>query len=668
MPKVDTQATAAESTAPKPMAFTPEERAKLASPRSAADETSGLAGSQKFVPPVRLDSKEPVLLATTNEGPFTNLDLSSTLKYRRPIGFTRMEFGEIMSLPREQLRNLVRDMIYEKAIYQRALKDGITAETTGIKERVARQRDQIYQRSFYQQDVEPHLKEMDDESARQVYEATKDRYTRPEQLLAQEIFFTFYKSHLTTTGETLAEIAEKESGSKSAADRILRSDMIKYPRMPAANLREQVPFYDVRPGERLLVPLPENEITSATTLATRVRERAAKGEDFNELIREYSAAPLEDKTQPFVPDYEEMLPDLKVALKKVSRETSVSEVIKSPFGLHIFKVVDYRTTSTQPFEEVKSKIKIPEDILKANRENYRKDLFDRLQKKYNVKLNTEALKRNDDQGANPLTASTEIATAPGFTYTLEQFKRDMAPTMKSWSGMTYEERVNLAKGAPLLADYIIRKESEALGLDKSEEFRKELESAEIVEIVREYQHRMAEKRSEPTEQQLREYYSKNFDKYTSGVQVKVREISRRVELALGADRKNSDIDAAKKYLSQVRGEIKSLEDFEQRARRESQALSTRSRGGLIGTVPIEFRGESFKNQLEQLKPGEISQPFLYGNEVLIVRLDSLEPSTVKPYESVRSQVHRDYMREHSKKTGEEEKEAILKEINFELKI
>jgi parvulin-like peptidyl-prolyl isomerase len=159
-----------------------------------------------------------------------------------------------------------------------------------------------------------------------------------------------------------------------------------------------------------------------------------------------------------------------------------------------------------------------------------------------------------------------------------------------------------------------------------------------------------------------------LDRFTGVKRVTVREITKRVNLALPDDQRKQAIEDAKKELNTIRGKVRDLSDFEQLARRESAAISSRSRGGLLGTVSIEFRGELFKNQLLQLKPGEVSEPFLYGAEVVIVRLDEVIPAEVQSFEEALPRVRQQYRREVMPKLADEERDRVLQEAGFELKI
>ena len=87
---------------------------------------------------------------------------------------------------------------------------------------------------------------------------------------------------------------------------------------------------------------------------------------------------------------------------------------------------------------------------------------------------------------------------------------------------------------------------------------------------------------------------------------------------------------------------------------------------LVGTKPEDSWGPVFKNQLDQLKPGEMSQPFLFGPYVLIVKLEERLSSTVKPFEEVRRQVILDYFHEMPSKSEDQLRDRTLKEAEFEL--
>ncbi|MCX7017454.1 MAG: peptidylprolyl isomerase [Candidatus Sumerlaeota bacterium] len=612
-------------------------------------------------------STKTIVLATYKGGIFTNADLSSTLALRKPRELAAYSTQAILSLSSAKLRDVVRDLVYERLIYEKANADGITAETTGIKERLASERNSILSKIFYDRAVGRRMQKIEHEQVQLQYDERKDKdFTEPEKITVKEVFLSFYKRHKVKEGETLDSIANKISRDPQAARRILRDDAIRFPRKPPPELRSKAPFEELREGEPLLVLIDKDEQASQTALAKTIGEKLDAGADFDTLAREHSQAEEADKTAAFEPDLERALPAIRSAIIK-AKKGAVTDVIHTPNGLEIFKIEDRQPTRTLTFEEARPRIQIDPAQHQKNIEEVRRQFFDELRDKYRLRLNMEALERKDYMSPPPLTAASPIVTADGFTYTLEQFQNDMRPAMKSWTAMTAEERIALAKAAPAVINYLIERESAAQGLDKTPEYLGEMRSKEIIEVTSEYLKRAQMRRLQPEESELKDYYLKHIDRYTSGSMTTVREITKRIQMALPPDQRAAAIEAAKKELSALRDKIQSLPDFEQAARRESEALSTRSRGGLIGRVQTDFRGPVFQNQINLLKPGEISEPFLYGAEGMIIRLDDITQPTPRPFEEVLSSVRRDCLGETLRSKFEADRETVLREGDFQLK-
>lgn len=650
---------------PRPL---PAEGLRRLLPKSVPDTTPSDPGSR----PRNLNTSETIVLATWDGGTFTNQDLSATLQWRRPPGAGMHSAEQVLQMPPERLRAIVRDLVYELALYRKAQKEGVTAASPEIAEKLNRHRDTVLNRLVYQRLALPLLLDYEEKAAREYYEKNKEKlYTVPGVLTIRNLHVPTYVPYTVQEGDTLVSIAEKISGDAGAVTSILRDDPLHYPRVPLTGARGPVPILKLQPGEKLLVPVAADGITSAESVARQIRERLAAGASFEEVREQFPQAMAAYDGQPFVPETEGMFPEIHKAISAPDA-TTVSEVIRTPWGFDVIQIADRQPSRTLTFEEVEEKVFVvvgrDADRQKKDADEVRRDLVDRLGKKHGLKIDEQVLRRPTYGGADPLTGSTPIATAPDFTYTLDEYLRDMRPTEKSWAAMSFEERLNLVRTAPAVLRYLFGREAVAEGLDKLPAFQEEMKSKEIQEVVGEYLRRTQEHLNQPTEAQLREYYQQHLDRYTSAPRVTLREISKRVNFNTVDEKKEENIAKAKKELAAIRARIQTRADFEQAARRESHSLSTRSRGGLIGTVASDFRGESFENQINQLKPGEVSEPFLYGSEVMIIRLDERQPSTVVPFEDAVTQVRRDYLNEVPRKLREQQRDELLKEVNYEPKI
>ena len=141
-------------------------------------------------------------------------------------------------------------------------------------------------------------------------------------------------------------------------------------------------------AQHILLSIPQN--TDETTI-TKVYEttrdllvRIQSGEDFGELAKIYSQGPAANsgrdmgwfKRGEIVPFLERVVFNLKVG--------NVSDVIQSPLGLHVIKLMDKEEGEIKPLEAVKQEIK---DILFSERvEKDLKEWLKTLRKNSFVKI------------------------------------------------------------------------------------------------------------------------------------------------------------------------------------------------------------------------------------------------------------------------------------------
>ncbi len=591
----------------------------------------------------------PEVLATWNGGELTREEVSSTLAHRRPAEFQHVSPHQFATLPRKSKEEVVKRLAWEQVLLQKAREAGISETTPEVAKAISSQDQALLNRIYYEKEIVPALNNLTEKVAREFYDKNLDeRFTQPAQTVIRALHVSTYEMVTAEEGDTLTELATQISGSAEAAKRILHAVSPFYLRQTPAELDDKVLSSPLTAGEVVLVPLNEDAVSSATRLAERLREKLVDGRTIDELA-------AETKDEDFVVSATEPVRfssaagfwDELTRTANTMEGTSISEVVKTPMGLNILVIEDRTTTKVVDFDAVKGqlveKVTTDEEQRRQTVEQTREEILDRLWKKYNVQVNRNAISRANYQGADALTTDTAIVQVDDFKYTLNDFLSDIRLTGKDWGQLTEAERMEVVKVAPAITNHVIAREARDLKLTNDPEYKQAIDGIIESEIVAEYRRRNLDPgNARVTDAELRSYYNDHLDKYTSAAQVTLREISKRINMTLPPATKAEEIEKAKASLSEIRSRITSEEDFAQLARRESQAISTRSRGGLIGTVNDDFRGEAFKNQLRQLKPGEISEPFLYGSEVMIVRLDDRTAPTVQPFEEVRRRIMVDY--------------------------
>ena len=113
--------------------------------------------------------------------------------------------------------------------------------------------------------------------------------------------------------------------------------------------------------QQIFFPVPQNASREETAAVQReaqaILERARKGEDFSELARKFSMGPeARDGGLLGYFKHRELMPELEEAGFKL-RPGEVSDLIRSPAGFHILRVLERKGGEPRPFAEVQFKIR-----------------------------------------------------------------------------------------------------------------------------------------------------------------------------------------------------------------------------------------------------------------------------------------------------------------------
>ena len=143
-----------------------------------------------------------------------------------------------------------------------------------------------------------------------------------------------------------------------------------------------------------------------------------------------------------------------------------------------------------------------------------------------------------------------------------------------------------------------------------------------------------------TEEEARQYYLAHKNDFAEEATVTLREIFIEVPTAtqkgeagvsVGAD------DDAAKEAEAIRARLAKGEDFAKLAAEVSDSGS-KANGGLIGPFPLSDLSDSLKQMVQTMKPGDITQPIRTARGFQILKLDTLKPAAIQPFESVRDLV------------------------------
>jgi parvulin-like peptidyl-prolyl isomerase len=158
-----------------------------------------------------------------------------------------------------------------------------------------------------------------------------------------------------------------------------------------------------------------------------------------------------------------------------------------------------------------------------------------------------------------------------------------------------------------------------------------------------------------TEEEARQYYLTHQQEFTDPASVTLREIL--IEVPSTTERGQAGVnvardDEAAQQAAAVRARLAGGEDFAKVAS-EVSAAPSKANGGLIGPIAVSEISPALQKTLETMKPGDITQPLRTQRGYQILKLETLRPSAVQPFDSVRDlvaeRVHGDRQRQEVRK-------------------
>ncbi len=164
---------------------------------------------------------------------------------------------------------------------------------------------------------------------------------------------------------------------------------------------------------------------------------------------------------------------------------------------------------------------------------------------------------------------------------------------------------------------------------------------------------------EPSDSELRKYYEKNKDLFTTPVRNRVSLILLRVDPSSSSDVWKQASDEATSIVERINAGA----DFAELARIHSSDKSAEN-GGDMGFVHLGMLGENAEKVLEIMEPGEVSAPVVLLEGVSIFRLEERRPPALNAFDSVKERAQKLYQREK----GEEAWKALLLRLHADAKI
>ena len=143
-----------------------------------------------------------------------------------------------------------------------------------------------------------------------------------------------------------------------------------------------------------------------------------------------------------------------------------------------------------------------------------------------------------------------------------------------------------------------------------------------------------------TEEEARQYYLTHREQFAEPATVTLREIL--IEVPTSSQGGQSTIsvarqDEAESQAAALRARVLAGEDFAKVAA-EASASSSKANGGLIGPINLAEVSVSVQDLIAKMKPGEITAPIRTSRGVQILKLETIKPASIQPFESVRDVV------------------------------
>jgi len=270
------------------------------------------------------EGTSPLILAQVNDRQISERDLDLALKV---MSYQNAEMANIKTdEDREKVRRAVlQQLISKELLYSEALK-------TGLKEK-----DELIQ-AGYQEVVSRFGSEEAFIQSLTERGVTRDWFMKEleQQVLIQTLVKQKVRDQVTISDEQALSFYEKQKEQFVDKEKVRASHILI----------------------RLESGASEKEKMEARKKIDAVRERALKGEDFNELAAANSQDPSAQENKGdlgffprgvMVPEFEKVAFELEPG--------TVSEVVETPFGYHIIKVAERQAERSVSFEEVKPRLK-----------------------------------------------------------------------------------------------------------------------------------------------------------------------------------------------------------------------------------------------------------------------------------------------------------------------
>lgn len=150
---------------------------------------------------------------------------------------------------------------------------------------------------------------------------------------------------------------------------------------------------------------------------------------------------------------------------------------------------------------------------------------------------------------------------------------------------------------------------------------------------------------DPGDEKLREFYQSRSQQFAVPEERRVRHIL--FTLPEGAD--EAEVEAVRARAEAALKRIRDGESFAELARKMSEDPGSAELGGDLGIISKGVMEPDFEEAAFTLKEGEVSEPVLTSFGFHIIKVDEIRAGKVKPFESVRDELLKEYRRDEAER-------------------
>lgn len=165
---------------------------------------------------------------------------------------------------------------------------------------------------------------------------------------------------------------------------------------------------------------------------------------------------------------------------------------------------------------------------------------------------------------------------------------------------------------------------------------------------------------DPDEGQVRAYYRRHPDRFTTPQALRVSLILLTVDPSSPSSAWRSAYDKAKGFVKRIRG---GDADFEQLAYRYSGDKSAQ-KGGDLGFIHKGMLSKDAQQVVDGLKEGQVSDPVQLLRGIAVFRLDERKPPTLNPFAQVEARARQLLKRERAKAAWQGLRDRLRKETPY----